>query len=331
MKSQDSLAVPDFLEAGKTVPILDVRTPAEFAQGHIPGAHAFPLFSDEERAAVGTLYKQRGQKPAQLLGLEYVGPKMRQMVETAERLAPGGKVLVHCWRGGMRSASVAWLLRFYGFETSTLSGGYKFFRRWVLGQFEKERNIRILGGLTGTGKTAILKSLAERGEQTADLEGLAGHRGSAFGTLGMPVQPTSEQFENALALVLSPLDPLKPLWLEDESRMIGKAAIPHPLWLQMRKAPLFLVEKTREERVEHLLRDYGGFSAPELSLCVERISKKLGGALTTELLVKLAAGDRRKVCEAVLDYYDRTYLFALKRNTGNAITRVSEKDLLNRP
>lgn len=328
MKASSTLPVPDFLEAGKSVPVLDVRTPSEFAQGHIPGAHSFPLFSDEERAAVGTLYKQRGQKPAQLLGLEYVGPKMRAMVEEAERLAPGGKVLVHCWRGGMRSASVTWLLRFYGFETSTLEGGYKFFRRWVLGQFDKPRKIRILGGLTGTGKTSILKTLAERGEQIADLEGLAGHRGSAFGTLGMPPQPTSEQFENALAIVLAPLDPQKILWLEDESRMIGKAAVPHALWIQMRKAELYLVGKSREERVENLLRDYGGFSGPELSACVERISKKLGGALTTELLVKIAAGDRRSVCEAVLDYYDRTYLFALKRNTGNPIARVTEKDLL---
>ncbi|MBL8992652.1 MAG: tRNA 2-selenouridine(34) synthase MnmH [Spirochaetia bacterium] len=326
-----SLPVPDFLEAGKNISILDVRTPSEFAQGHIPGAHSLPLFSDEERAAVGTLYKERGQKPAQLLGLEYVGPKMRAMVEEAERLAPNGKVLVHCWRGGMRSASVAWLLKFYGFETSTLEGGYKFFRRWVLGQFEIKRSLRILGGLTGSGKTTLLKSLGERGEQIADLEGLAGHRGSAFGTLGMPAQPTSEQFENALALVLAPLHPDKPLWLEDESRMIGKAAIPTALWLQMRKAPLYLVEKTREERVENLVRDYGSFSAADLSSCVERISKKLGGALTTELLVKLAAGERRSVCEAVLDYYDRTYLFALKRNTGNAITRVSEKELLSAP
>ena len=199
------LTVQEFLTLAKEHSVLDVRSPGEFAHAHIPGAHSLPLFTDEERKVVGTAYKQESQQKAIKLGLDYFGVKMVKMVEEVEgivdrwQMTDGSKknkvdnvdiknkiVLVHCWRGGMRSAGVAWLLDLYGFKVYTLVGGYKAYRNWVLEQFEKEYPIRIIGGFTGSGKTEVLHSLAKKGENVIDLEKIASHKGSAFGSLVNP-------------------------------------------------------------------------------------------------------------------------------------------------
>ncbi|MFN7899561.1 MAG: tRNA 2-selenouridine(34) synthase MnmH, partial [Synechococcaceae cyanobacterium] len=183
-------------------PLLDVRSPAEFAQGHIPGAINLPVFDDAERAEIGTLYKQQGREAAVLRGLALVGPRLESLAAClAERAAasPGQPLRLQCWRGGMRSDSVAWLAGRLGLATLVLQGGYKAYRQWVLAQFERAWPLRLLGGRTGTGKTALLLALRQRGVAVLDLEGLAHHRGSSFGGLGLPPQPSSEHYENRLA------------------------------------------------------------------------------------------------------------------------------------
>ena len=201
-----SAPIDRFLSA--RVPLIDVRSPGEYLRGHIPGAFNVPLFTDQERAVVGTLYKQTGRDAAMLEGLRIIGPKMAEIVEQARTLAPDGKVGVHCWRGGERSASVAWLLEKAGFqEVIVLKRGYKSFRERVLASLSLSWVLEVLGGYTGTGKTELLGLLRQEGEQIVDLEGLAHHKGSSFGGIGEKVQPTTEHFENLLWDALSQLDP----------------------------------------------------------------------------------------------------------------------------
>ncbi len=200
---EDRLVAPDLLAALATRPLLDVRSPGEYAQGHVPGALSFPLFSDAERATVGTIYKQQSRDLALETGLELVGPKLGGFVREARTLAPQGQVVVHCWRGGQRSGSMAWLLRQGGLDVWTLEGGYKAYRTWVLAELAAQQySLYIIGGRTGTGKTKILHALRQMGEQVVDLEGLACHKGSAFGFIGELPQPTVEQFENDLHAAL---------------------------------------------------------------------------------------------------------------------------------
>jgi len=224
---QQSLQAADFLVESQTRVLLDVRSPGEYHHGHIPSAVSFPLFSDEERATVGTAYKQQGPEKALHIGLDIVGPKMTHMLRLAAELAPHKRVALHCWRGGQRSQSVAWLLRMGGFDVQLLSGGYKNYRHYVLESFvNRSWKMKVLGGRTGTGKTKVLYALGEAGEQILDLEGLANHKGSAFGSLGQNEQPTVEQFENNLLDALNKLDPDKTTWVENESRSIGRAFVP---------------------------------------------------------------------------------------------------------
>ncbi len=219
----EKIHIDQFLELAKKYPVIDVRSPAEYQHAHIPGAYNLPLFSDEERKIVGTAYKQESREKAIKLGLDFFGPKMRRMVEEVEGIvssqqsAAGSRqsttvpdcelptancILLYCWRGGMRSAGIAWLLDLYGFKVYTLIGGYKKFRRLVLDTFELPFQFKIIGGYTGSGKTDLLKTLKQNGELVVDLEDIAKHKGSAFGSIGMPGQPGQEMFENLLAMEL---------------------------------------------------------------------------------------------------------------------------------
>jgi tRNA 2-selenouridine synthase len=300
--------------------IVDVRSPGEFAQGHIPGAYNLPLFSDEERALVGTTYKRSGKKEAVHLGLSLVGPKLSSFVSNAEVLSQGKPLKIHCWRGGMRSSSMAWLLQTAGFQTSTLAGGYKSFRRWALSLFTQPYRLCVIGGLTGSGKTALLQELSLKNEQVLDLEALAHHRGSAYGMLGQPKQPTTEQFENHLALKLSSIDLSSPLWCEDESRMIGTCNIPDPLFVQMRQSPLYVVERSKEERIQHLLKTYGGIPKEELIQATLKIVKRLGGARAQEIISCIQNNQLDNAIDLVLTYYDATYAYGLKSRKGEIFT-----------
>lgn len=312
----ERLKITEFLERAQDVPVIDVRTPAEFERGHIPGAHNVPLFDNAERHEIGTLYKQKGREPAVLRGLELVGPKMRWLVEQAMEItgAPtGAPVLVHCWRGGMRSGSVGWLLGTYGFDAVTLDGGYKAYRRWALGVFERAWRLRILGGLTGSGKTLTLFELERMGHQVIDLEGLANHRGSAFGSLGLLPQPRTEHFENMLALELAQLDPARPIWVEDESRLVGTCAIPNELWKQMKAAHVWAPMMPAELRLENLMEAYGDAGGRELEACFRAIAKRLGPQRLASSLEHLQAGRLREAAAVSLEYYDRAYKHGLDR------------------
>jgi tRNA 2-selenouridine synthase len=310
--------ITDFLRTAAG-PILDVRAPAEYAQGHIPGALSLPLFTDEERARIGTTYKQVNPEKAVLLGLDFFGPKLRQLVEDAKQLAPGQEVRLHCWRGGMRSGAVQWLLELGGFHVNLLDKGYKDFRHWVLAEMARPRALRVLGGYTGSGKTAVLHALATRGESVLDLEGLANHLGSSFGALGQPPQPTQEQFENNLAAALAALPADKPIWVEDESRNIGSLAIPGDFFAQMQAAPLLVLEVPREARVQYLAADYGRHDAGALATAVLRLGKRLGGLVTKEALGAIAENDMPRMVELVLAYYDKTYGYGLANRPATTV------------
>ena len=248
--------IEEFLKLSETHPILDVRTPAEFAQGHIPGAFNFPIFTNEERVIIGTLYKKEGKQPAVLKGLEIVGPKLHTFIQEAIKLNKSETFLVHCWRGGMRSSSMAWFLETYGFKCLTLKSGYKNYRKYVLDSFNEQKNIVILGGKTGTGKTLILHELEKQNEQIIDLEKLAHHKGSSFGALGEIEQNSQEQFENELSFQLSKIDSEKKCWIENESRLIGKNNLPGGLWEQMKKASVISIELPLEERINSSLLNF---------------------------------------------------------------------------
>ena len=293
-------------------PVLDVRAPIEFAQGHVPGALNLPLFTDEERARIGTTYKQVSQDRAVHLGLELFGPKMSAMIKLAQKLVPAKEVRLHCWRGGMRSGAVQWLLELAGFKVHLLNHGYKDYRRAVLASFAEPRQWRVLGGLTGSGKTDVLQALAaEPGQHVLDLEGIANHKGSAFGAIGQPAQPTQEQFENNLAAAMALLPTDAPIWVEDESRQIGRLTIPPALFAQMRAAPRWVLEVPRTARVTKLAAEYGAENPVELAASIERLQKRLGGLATKQALAAVEAGDFPLMVELVLDYYDKTYTYGL--------------------
>ena len=302
-----SLPIHDFLEAAESLPIIDVRSPSEYKHGHIPGAHNIPLFDDEERAEIGTIYKQQNRDEAFKRGLEFVGPKMRTFVERAEEIAPERELLLNCWRGGMRSSSFGWLLESAGFKTHTLENGYKAFRNFVLDLFQKQYNILILSGYTGSGKTEILQALQQLGEQVIDLEGLANHKGSAFGHLGEDEQPSGEHFQNKLGMRLYQIEEKNPLWLEDESRFIGRRIIPNDFFKQMRKATVFRVEIPKEIRIKRLVDDYGAYPKEKLENSILKIEKRLGGLRTQQAIEALENDNLATVADYVLHYYDKAY------------------------
>jgi tRNA 2-selenouridine synthase len=190
--------IAEFLKLAEEIPVTDVRSPKEYEEGHIPGAINIPLFDDEERARVGTKYKKEGRIAAIMEGLDLSGPRMTEKLRKALQTAKNGKLLVHCWRGGMRSEAMAWLFSLSGIQTTVLEGGYKSYRHLVLDTLAAEREMIILGGMTGSSKTHILRHLKQQGRQVVDLESLANHKGSAFGALGQLPQPSTEQFANDL-------------------------------------------------------------------------------------------------------------------------------------
>lgn len=302
------LPVPIDRFLSDSVPLIDVRSPGEYFQGHIPGAFNVPLLTDQERAVVGTLYKQTGRDAAVLEGLRIIGPKMAGLVEKALELAPEGKIGVHCWRGGERSASVGWLLEKAGFkEVLVLNRGYKAFREHVLASFSLPWKLEVLGGYTGTGKTELLGLLRQQDEQIVDLEGLAHHKGSSYGGIGEKEQPTTEHFENLLWHALTRLDPARPVWVEDESQMVGRAKIPDAFFARMRTHTVHFVDMPMEQRAARLVQDYGTFPKEELAAATIRIQKRLGPQHAKEALEALEVGNLHRVAVITLTYYDKTY------------------------
>ena len=331
------LSIKDFLQQSKGHLVLDVRSPGEYKHAHMPGAVSLPLFTDEERKIVGTTYKQQSREQAIKIGLDMFGPKMRKMVEEVEAMCNkqlaiskeencplpiANCIFLYCWRGGMRSAAVAWLLDLYGFKVHTLAGGYKAFRNHVLQTFGQPFQFRIIGGYTGSGKTEVLNELIKSGEPAIDLEQLACHKGSAFGSFKMPPQPSQEMFENLLCFELHAArctqenvdlnsGPGGGIWLEDESQRIGNLNIPSALWEKMRTSPLVFLEVPFEKRLDHITEEYSNWDKEKLIDAVKRISKRLGGLETKNTLEFLEAGNFREAFSLLLQYYDKRYLKGL--------------------
>ncbi len=324
-KGVSRISITDFLAALPGAVCLDVRAPAEYAGGHLPGAISFPLFSDTERALVGTAYKQESPQKALELGLLYVGPKMNGFVREAKQLSKGKPVLMYCWRGGQRSESMAWLLSQAGIEVRVLEGGYKAWRQFAHQVFEQAWQIRIVGGYTGSGKTETLQHLQQLGAQVLDLEALARHKGSAFGGMIDEPQPSNEHFINLLAMRLVEFDPQRLLWIEDESRMIGSINLPAAFFSQMQTAPCYLLEVSIQRRIKRLLAEYGRAKSEVLQESFKRIGKKIGGQQVNEALQALAEGDLTTAASIALRYYDKAYALDLKEKAPAQLQTVVAK------
>jgi len=313
--------------------LLDVRSPSEFAHAHIPSAYNLPLFIDEERKVVGTTYKQQSREQAIKVGLTYFGTKMNVMLEEVEQLITANKleqdnhknisIVVHCWRGGMRSAGVAWLLDLYGYKVYTIVGGYKAFRNWALHQFNKAYQFKVIAGYTGSGKTAILHSLKKQNETIIDLEGLAKHKGSSFGNLAEVALPTQEMFENKLAIELHNHQD-KCIWIEDESQRIGNINMPNNIFSQKQTSSIYFIDIPFEERLDCIVEEYGKHSKEKLVNAIIRIKKRLGGLDAKNAINYLLDDDVKSSFAILLKYYDKYYLRGLhnKENIQTNLTTI---------
>lgn len=316
---RNTISIEDFLQKRNFCPVIDVRSPSEYSKAHIPGAINIPLFSDEERAMVGTKYVRENRYNAVIAGLDAVGPKLSTFVNTLQATTSQKEVLVYCWRGGMRSQSMTWLFNLAGFKAKALVGGYKSYRRNAQEYFEKPFKLIVLGGMTGSGKTELLQHLKSKGEQVVDLEGLANHKGSAFGWIGQEKQPSTEYFENLLFEELIKLDPNIPTWVEDESKSIGTIFVPQQFYQQMGLSATISVEVAFETRVKRLVVDYTNCNPDDLIQSVNRITKRLGLDKAKHCIDLI---NQNKFDEAVaisLAYYDKTYRFGLENKKNKPV------------
>lgn len=297
--------------------LIDARSESEFKKGHIEGAINIPLLNDVHRKEVGTLYKQEGREAAVKHGLACVGPNMVSLLDQYLALSELKKPIVfYCWRGGLRSLISATLLQWSGHPVSRIVGGYKSYRSWVQQQFQEPYRIKILGGATGSGKTELLHKMKVKGAQIIDLEGIANHKGSAFGALGQPEQPSTEHFENQLALALASQDKNKSIWFENESRLIGTCFMPEALWKQLMVAPIFQMNVDTEVRVSRLVQEYGSFDKAILAEKTEILRKKLGGQHANRAIELLHEGNMSGWIQILLVYYDKTYGFGSEKNAS---------------
>lgn len=341
----DKLHISTFLQQRANHLVIDVRSPKEYEHAHLPGAVNVPVFDNEERKVIGTIYKQQSRELAIKEGLQLFGPKMRGIVEKVEEISNSkfqipneehaaeirnqkSEIFIYCWRGGMRSGAMAWLLALYGFKVHLLAGGYKSYRRWALEQLEQPHQLNVLGGFTGSGKTEVLKQLQANGACTIDLEELAGHKGSAFGNMGQQPQPSQEMFENLLAEALHQhyTQFERPtIWVEDESQRIGLINLPQTFWLYMRCSPVYFLDIPFEERLQHLVKEYGSYPQAALAEGIQRIAKRLGGLETKNALQYLEAGDITACFAILLKYYDKLYLKGLHNRTdlSSLLTKIS--------
>ncbi len=321
-----NLPIKEYLESVRNTPTLDVRSPMEYEHAHIPGAFNLGLLNNEERKIIGTTYKNSGNQAAVIQGYQLVGPKFSQFIEEALKISPDKNINVYCWRGGLRSNIMAFVLHTAGFKVNLLKGGYKAFRNWSAESLSEKRNIKVIGGKTGSGKTLIIEQLRKMGEQVINLESIANHRGSAFGSLGQLAQVSNEQFENLLVMEWNYLSSNKTLWVENESRTIGSNVIPLPIFNQMQKAITFDVQLPLEERINYIVKEYGCFNQTELANNTIKLQKRLGNLRLQQALEFLSEGNIRAWANMMLEYYDKTYIYGnSKREVGTVIPMVFDK------
>jgi len=294
---------------------VDMRSPSEYAIGHIPGAYNVPLFSDDERAEVGTVYKQVGADEAKHLGLSIVSSKLPHIVRTISNYHQTGRtVIVYCWRGGMRSKSVVTILEIMGIPAYQLLGGYKIYRNYVLEEirdFKLAPEIIVLCGSTGVGKTTLLNLLAKKGANTIDLERLANHRGSAFGHIGIGAPATAQNFDAAILNELKAMNDKPYIVVECESKRIGNVYVPDALFEGMKKGKRILISADMDTRICRLIEEYTNVYNNNYNAIISSIKtlgKKLGKKRTDILLSQMASGQIGEVVHTLLiDYYDPLY------------------------
>lgn len=323
----ETITIEQYINKYTALPLVDVRSPCEYQKGHIPNAVNVPIFTDEERADVGTAYKQQSKERAIEIGMKFVQPKLQHFIDETIRVAPDQTVVVHCWRGGMRSRSFAKHLVDHDFgQVYIIESGYKGFRKHALRAFERDVQLVVLGGYTGSAKTDLLKQIdREFGCQVIDLEALANHRGSAFGGIGQAPQPTVEQFENNLFWEWKDLDFSREVWVEDESRAIGAAMIPEALFKKMRNHRMYFLDIPRDERARHLVNGYGKSHIEKLQEAIKRISSRLGGLNTSEALQHLDKGEMFEVARIALIYYDKYYARGVAKRDPEMVTSIPLK------
>jgi tRNA 2-selenouridine synthase len=320
----NTIDIESYLQRPQKCPIIDVRSESEYEAGHIPGALNVALFNDEERHEIGKTFKSEGQKKAIKRGLEFVGPRMKSLIEEVEKIAEN-TVLIHCWRGGMRSRSISWLLDLYGIPNQVLDGGYKAYRRYLIEYFNQDLKLIILTGLTGSGKTEVLNAMSTMGEQVVDLEGLARHKGSSFGKQLAQGQPTNEQFQNQLFHEFFNLDKSRRIWLEDESFRIGRVNFIESLYLQKNRAPHVLIELPKQERVDFLCKHYGVIDQEHLIRATTEISKKLGRENTEAAIEAISNKDLNAAAATILTYYDKRYQKSIESKHAQIVNRFKFK------
>ena len=304
--------------------IVDVRSPGEFAQAHIPRAHNIALFTDEERAEVGIAYTKVSQEEAIRLGHSFVDPKKDQFIEQARALGASQKpLLLHCWRGGMRSAAVADLFDGYGIDVTVMEGGYKAYRHHVLSDLEKPWPFVIIGGRTGSAKTDVLQALAHRHAQVIDIEGIANHRGSAFGALGLPPQPSSEMAMNMVHDSLRKFSKNEPIYIEDEGPRVGSVVIHAPMHVYMQSCRTLVLNVPILERARYTAGVYGDASKSDLIDSFRRIRKRFGGERVQRAIDAVERDDLVEASRIALEYYDPTYDYALSKR-AEALVRYVE-------
>ncbi len=292
--------------------IVDVRTPLEYVEDHIPGAINVPLLTNEERVEIGILHKEDGPHAARRRGLELTAHRFPAMVQEIADAAAGRPILVYCWRGGLRSKTVTVILDLAGFKATQLIGGYKSFRH-VVGEyftpFTPKVPLVVLHGMTGIGKTTLLQRLKERGRSTLDLEGLACHRGSAFGQLGLNQDLTQKRFETLLWDACRRAPEGEPLILEGESERIGRVSLPGDFYQKMAQGIRVWCHASLETRVVRLIDEYGlPEYKEEMATALQRIRKKLGGKRCDELGENLERWEMEEFMKGlVIDYYDKVY------------------------
>lgn len=321
MHTGKAVSINDFLILRHQLPVVDVRSEGEYQQGHIPNACNIPLLNDSERAEIGTTYKLKGQAEAIKSGFRLVGPRLIHIIEAAEKV--GKEFLVHCWRGGMRSNNFSQFAAMSGIQTHVLEGGYKAYRQAAIQYFEKPLNMLLLTGCTGSGKSEVLRALKQLGEQVLDLEQLASHKGSAFGAIGLPPQPTTEQFQNQLFEELLHFDLSKRIWVEDESVAIGKIFLPPDFWKTMHNSPMVQMDVSKEIRVQRLVNEYGSADREIFLTIMQKITKRLGGQNFNLAKERLLAGDMAATIEILLTYYDKAYLQSIEKRKESILFRVN--------
>lgn len=323
-----TVSIQEFMQLATKYPVFDTRSEGEYAYAHIPGAYSLPIFNNNERAKIGTIYKQKSRKSAIRTGLNYFGKNLNNYIQQVEQILDNlnidntKPILVHCWRGGMRSNAMAWLLSFYGFDVVLLNGGYKAYRNWVLTQLALPFKFNALGGLTGSGKTSALRKLADS-LPVIDLEALASHKGSAFGALNMPEQPSQEFFENKLVQALQPYYSIneqgllvqpKTIWIENESQRIGNLNLTNAFYQTLLNAKLYITDVSFNVRLKNIINEYGNIDKSQLLEAIKRIQKRLGGLATSQAINALQQQHIETCFTILLNYYDKAYYKAWERN-----------------